>query len=576
MNKKKNLMALALSVSFVLGGASISHAEEAPIPSSQTKEEVLDNASDQASGKESEGSFTDNKEEVVTEGEQETLSNKEDDDSIKSPANLTEDAEVENQPISISDIGELEKVQASQATEPNYSIDEKEIQDYSVNERYKETDLQPGDTNQDLLKTDEKVEKDGFKFELKNPSATSPSKREYGYQITIDKETGQRTYTKVSVTDSGLVPAPLGEKPMMNEGDELTPESPNVNLKPSENGEVTAGGRQRNLNYEASEETLKHINNKDNASTSFGMKDNYIQDNPNIKFFGDNFFLGYKVNPWPNENDNLELMKLNGQYNEKVFVKGQDIDTGIKVENIDENAKERLVGQVYHPVKGKVVPGASAYIDDNGKVHVMMPEGALKLDGGKYVVNENSIFAKDPDYKGLTHLDVKFFARPRTADEFIKIAGTPDESGDTGTYVETGAGNAVINHKGSNVTIDKQGIDRYDHYNLIGGFNINLDDTRYYDQEFKDEQGNEIDPNASTSVSPGKNSTISILDPSTPGGTQKTGAEMDAAYQAGEATGKLKEEYLIAANKKNRKRVRNILRWIDEGRKQGQEMGYWW
>ncbi|MDU6792074.1 MAG: adhesin domain containing protein, partial [Anaerococcus sp.] len=187
--------------------------------------------------------------------------------------------------------------------DPNYSDDEKQIQDYDGSERYKTTDLQPGNVNQELNSTDEKKVKDGFKVDFKNPSETSPSKKEWGYQITIDKKTGQRTYTKIYVTDSGLVPAPLGEKPMMGQGDKLTSESPGVTFTPDEKGEITAAGKQRNFNYEASEETLKHINNKGNSSTSFGMKDNYTKDNPGVKFFGDNFALGYKVNPWPNEND---------------------------------------------------------------------------------------------------------------------------------------------------------------------------------------------------------------------------------------------------------------------------------
>ena len=455
--------------------------------------------------------------------------------------------------LEMSEANAPARQQAPASTETNYSNDEKEIKDYNGSERYRTTDLQPGNTNQDFKNTDEKVEKDGFKFELSNPSPTSPSKREYGYQITIDKKTGQRTYTLVYVTDSGLIPVNPGEKPMMNVGDELTLESPNVTFKPGENTIIDAARTQRNLNYEASEETLKHINNKDNDSTSFGFEDNYTKDNPNVKFFGDSFTLGYKVNPWPNENDNLQELKLNKNYydpNKKYFVQGQDINTGIKVENIDENAKERLVGQVYNPITGEIVPGSSAYIADDGNIHINMPEGALKLEGGKYVVNENSIFAKDPDYKGLQKLDVKFFARPRTAEEFKNIAETPDRFGATGTYVETGAGTADINHKGTNVTIDKQGIDRYDHYNLIGDFSLNLDDTRYYDQEFKDEDGNKIDPNESTGVNPGKKATIRILDPDTSDGTQKSGEAMDAAYKAGEATGKLDEKYLIAANKK--------------------------
>lgn len=443
------------------------------------------------------------------------------------------------------------RVMAAPSNEPNYSTDEKEIKDYSGSERYRETDLQPGNTNQEFNNTDEKIEKDGFKFELLNPSPTSPSKTEYGYQITIDKKTGQRTYTRIYITDSGLIPAQVGEKPMMNEGDKLTSKSPDVTLKPDENGEVTSGGRQINLNYEAIENTLRHINNMNNDSTSFGMKDNYTQDNPKVKFFAGNFALGYKVNPWPNENDKLEELKLNKNGYDptsKYFVQGQDIDTGIKVDNVDENAKERLVGQVYNPITGAIVPGASAYIADDGNVHIKMPEGALKKDAnGKTVINEDSIF-NTKEYKGIQQLDVRFFARPRTAEEFAKIAGTPDDFGETGTYVETGAGTADINHKGTNVTIDKQGIDRYDHYNLIGDFKLNLDDTRYYDQSFKDENGEETADRTYLNVSPGEDFTVQMYKPTNPSKTDKSGEEMNEADKKGEASGKLIMDFI---NKEN-------------------------
>ena len=436
-----------------------------------------------------------------------------------------------------------------EANEPNYGDDEAKIKDYNDSERYKTTDLQQGDTNQENLITDEGTEKDGFKFNTKNPSADSPSKTEYGYEITIDKKTGQRTYTKISITDSGLVPAPLGEKPMMEEEDKLTSESPDVTFKPNESGEVTSGGRQRNLNYEAGEETLKHINSQDNPSTSFGMKDDYTTENPNVKFFGNNFVLGYKVNPWPNENDKLQLMKLNGEYNERVFVQGQDIDTGVKVDNVDENAKERLVGQVYNPITGKIVPGASAYIGDNGNIHIKMPEGALKKDeSGKTVINEGSIF-NTPDYKALQNLDVKFFARPRTAEEFKNIAETPDEFGETGTYTETGAGTADINHKGKNVTIDKQGIDRYDHYNLIGDFKLNLDDTRYYDQSFIDGNNEDTSKNTSSGVKPGEPFEVKIYEPKDSLSPYiKSGDDMNQAKKKGEASGQVILDFINKAN----------------------------
>ena len=119
--------------------------------------------------------------------------------------------------------GAEEDKNLQKADDPNYGEDEKKIKDYNGSERYKETDLQPGDTNQSLGKDDKKVEKDGLKFDLKNPSSTSTSKTEYGYQVTIDKETGQRTYTKIYVTDSGRAPVDKGDKPMMGQGDKLTP-----------------------------------------------------------------------------------------------------------------------------------------------------------------------------------------------------------------------------------------------------------------------------------------------------------------------------------------------------------------
>lgn len=265
---------------------------------------------------------------------------------------------------------------------------------------------------------------------------------------------------------------------------------------------------------------------------------------------GANARFSFTVNPWPNENDSLELMKLNGEYNEKVFVQGQEFDTGIKIDNIDDNAKERLVGQVYHPTTGEIVPGASAYIGENGTIHIKMPKGALKKDptGLKYVVDDESIFSTDA-YKGLQNLDVKFFARPRTKAEFEKIV--TDINGGEGFYTSTGAGEATINHNGKNVVIDKQGIDRYDHYNLIGNFKLNLDDTRYYTQKFVDGNNEETDDHKFSRVLPGQDFEVKINNPSADelDKTRKTDGEMDGAYERGEATGKLNDEFLEVANR---------------------------
>lgn len=494
--------------------------------------------------KASEAQDTKERSEVKTETSLDDFINQ---DGINKLFNIEGENAEEKIEVSEDNPQDSQKVGETATTEPNYSEEEKNIKDYNDSERYKETDLTPGSTIVENDVTDEEKEKDGFKFDTVNPSPTSPSKTEYGYVISIDKKTGQRTYTKIVVSESARVPVNTGDKPMMGEGEKLTPDSPDVTYKPNEDGDIS-GTRQKLYNYEASEETLKHINSKDNDTTVIGMKDNYTADNPGNKYFGDSFLITYKVNPWPNENDKLELMKLNGEYNEKVFVQGQDINTGVKVDNIDANAKDRLVGQVYNPITGAVVPGARAYIADDGSIHIQMPEGALKKNAdGKYVVNEDSIF-NTKDYKGIQNLDVKFFARPRTLEEFKAIAETPDDSGEIGTYVETGAGTGVVNHKGTDVTIDKQGIDRYDHYNLIGKLKINLDDTRYYNQRFEDGNKEDTSTITSSAVKPGEDFKVEIVQPNDPTETDKSALDMNKAENKGEAAGKINLDFINKAN----------------------------
>ena len=447
----------------------------------------------------------------------------------------------------------------AEATEPNYSEDEKKVGNY------RESQMEPGqvDENGDLVSggpthnESNKPEmdfKDGVRYKTLEPGADSPDKKKFGIEIEIDKEKGQRTYTEIGFTNSGNLGGVLdaGSTSANDEGKKLAEGFKDPNYKAEANLDITNAGRQRNVNIGASEEDLKHINSTANDNTTMAWKGEYKVDNPNgLKATqGDSANFYFTVNPWPNENDKLQLMKLEGEYKEKVFVKGQEVDTGIKVENLDDNAKERLVGQVYNPNTGKVVPGASAYIDANGIVKIKMPKGALKQDeSGKYVVDEDSIF-NTADYKGIQHLDVRFFARPRTKAEFENVASKNNEFtlGDA-KYVGTDAGTGTINHKGTDIEIDKQGIDRYDHYNLIGKFNLNLDDTRHYDQDFKDQEGNKIDEHTSTKVFPGQDFSVEIKNPAETGGTQKTGAEMNDAYSRGEASGKLKEEFLDIANK---------------------------
>ena len=484
--------------------------------------------------------------------------------ALNHPAQATAVSNVENEAdnsgLEMSEQNQPEAQKAQEeVNEPNYTDEEKKVGNY------RESQMEPGqvDENGNLVsggpthtetKNPEMDFKDGVRYKTLEPGADSPDKKKFGIEIEIDKEKGQRTYTEIGFSNSGNIGDVLGtgNNPANKEGKKLVDGFKDPSYKAEADLEITASRSQRNLNLNATEEDLKHINSKDNPNTTMAWEGKYTKDNANgLKATqGDSANFYFTVNPWPNENDKLQLIKLEGEYKDKVFVQGQEVDTGIKVENLDDNAKERLVGQVYNPNTGKVVPGASAYIDENGIVKVKMPKGALKQDAsGKYVVDEDSIF-NTADYKGIQHLDVRFFARPRTKAEFENVASKNNEftNGDA-KYTETGAGTVNINHKGTNVTIDKQGIDRYDHYNLIGKFNLNLDDTRHYDQDFKDQQGNKLDEHTSTKVIPGEDFSVEIQDPAETGGTKKTGAEMDGAYSRGEASGKLKAEFLDIANK---------------------------
>ena len=441
-------------------------------------------------------------------------------------------------------------VKTQESSEPNYAKDEKNVG------TYKETQLERGNGPDFSIPNEASMDyKDGFRYSTVEPSKTSDSKTLWGIEMEFDKDQGQRTYTDFGFTNSGNMGGYLdaGSIPANDVGVKVAEKGSfkEANYKAESEINITASRTQRNLNLYATVEDLVHINSIENNNTIIGWKGHYSKDASDQKLKAtngtNNVNFSFTINPWPNENDKLSLITLSGSHQQKEFVQGQTITTGVKVENLDENARERLVGQVYHPVTGDVVPGAEAYIDDNGNVCVKMPEGALKLDGGKYVVNENSIFFKNPDYKGLTHLDIKFFARPRTEAEFRAISKDANYGADN--YTPTGAGTKTINHKGESVTIDKQGIARYDHYNLIGSFNLNLDDTKYYDQEFVNEEGVKLDLYTTTKVTPGKTFKVEIQDPAIPSDTQKTRDQMDEAYKNGQATGKLKEEFLITANK---------------------------
>lgn len=392
----------------------------------------------------------------------------------------------------------------------NYSLDEKEIRDFSEDNRYRDTQMPQGDGVSMSLTDKEKSKEfvEGFKYITAEPSKDLKDRTKWGVEIEFDKEKSQRTYTDFSFSNSDKLNAYLepGSVSSKEVGERLSSDKSfkDVTYKAQSDIEIIGSRSQRNLNLYANEEDLRYINDKDNKNITMAWQGKYSQD-PTIQDLrateGPSTTFSFTVNPWPNENDELAPLKLNKTYDKKEYVKGQDIKTDIKIDNLDENAKERLVGQVYNPSTGKVVKEAETYLDEDGFVHVKLPEGVINEDGTE---NKDSIF-NTPEYKGLQNLDVKFFARPRTTEEFKNIVKKREEElGSAGTYTETGAGSKFINHKGKEVEVDLQGIDRYDHYNLVGSFKLQLDDTRYYDQNFIGSDKEDTEKHTSIPILPGQ------------------------------------------------------------------------
>ena len=470
-----------------------------------------------------------------------------------------------NTELGISEEKPQAPVRAPQeATDPNYANDEAKIKDFNGSERYRSSQLDPGvvDEYGDIISggpyygsdAPNMEFKDGYRYNTLEPSPTSPDKTKWGFEIEFDKENGQRTYTDFSFTNSGNLGSLLDTREISANavGKALAESFKEPNYEATSKIAITGSRSQRNLNLYATEDDLKYINSIDNNKIIMAWEGRYTSDptGQNLRATqGPNALFTFTVNPWPNENDMLALIKLNGSHNQKEFVQGQTITTGIKVENLDENARERLVGQVYHPVTGEIVPGAEAYIDEKDKVVVKMPEGVIDEKGN---LNKDSIFYKDPKYKALQNLEVKFFARPRTAAEFKAVSDKVNFG--AGAYTPTGAGTETINHKGQDVVIDKQGIDRYDHYNEIGRFKINLDDTRYYDQGFIDGNDDDTSKHTSSAVKPGEEFEVKLYVPEDKKDkdlfpNQKTPEEMGTAKDENQAVGTIDWQYINQINK---------------------------
>lgn len=391
----------------------------------------------------------------------------------------------------------------AQPTAPNYKEDEAKVGEYAGND-LGETGIYEGATQED--------EKESIHYAIFEPNKISKDKTRFGFVVHVGDDR-DRTFADLLIlgaNNNALVT--LGDKELLDIGEEPLP-GYKVNYKPGETVNIGREARRApiTLQFMGKEELLNYINT--HKDTTFGFVDHYPEENTYpAKQILANPNVSFTMNPYPNENDSFKIIKLNGaEATDVIPAKGQLVKTGARIDNLDENAYERLVSQTYDS-KGNVIS------EDYLKAEVVMASNidALKAELGdegsdikvgdilyrmpKSYYEDGSMF-KEAIYKGLKALDVRFYVRPRTADEFQEVVTKNDTSGAGLSYIAPSSdapedagkyGDETIKQGDKDVTISKQGIARYDHYNSVGNLVINLDDTQYYDQVFKDEDGNSL------------------------------------------------------------------------------------
>ncbi|MFP5527978.1 G5 domain-containing protein [Peptococcus simiae] len=457
---------------------------------------------------------------------------------------------------------------------------------------YKDSEIANNGVKHDILKDDVGTQVEGVTATTSEPNAETIDKRTVSVTIDVDKDASQRTYTEIgsSSTQRG---APLTP----NDNGKVETKIDGVN-QPNPTDDVNATvetGRQAKYFVDAEKTYLEKLNHKDNKTGQIKWSGQYTTDNPNNQITSsENFEAHFSVNPFPNENRNLSIISVTGETSvNTVPVKGQYIKTGARIDNLlretftitDEQGNEkqitiddysRISSEVYHP-DGYVVDSKYAQAilitPDNkadilaemqkqdptatlteGDVVFKMPQGAIMNDPeaaakGEYkpILNPNSIF-NDPVFKNIQNLSARFFARPRTEAEFRQIVDK--ENADQGWvskyYTDTGAGTTAITHNGEMVVIANQGIARYDHYNKVGEITINLDDTRFYDQNWDTKKVKDTDK--MTGIKPGESKTMEIkAENEGKYPHEKTASEMNEARNKGLVTGKVDPEFIARA-----------------------------
>lgn len=325
----------------------------------------------------------------------------------------------------------------------------------------------------------------------------NPQYRDPGYfEMAIRVDTTNRAiddlyYSDTFNTSNGVLD--VSSIKFKSEGENIAGTADTVNFKPTSDLIKTKSGRSLlNLNYGMSEQDLQTINEKKDV-IYFSISGRYTTPpKENDSQFGTTSSVtGHQI-PYPNENNNGDIISV-----DKSSVNGNDrledipvtekypdrgiknclYDTGITVNNVGEEDKNRITGRVYTK-SGKELDNVRVFFDGNS-VKLKLPEGAIK--------DENSVFNKDlKDYKDL---EVELFIRPRTDDEISTLykdyGGLEPDAPD----VKSGSKsitNEIANGTGTDTTTETLPVNtynrvRYDNFNTLGRFEISLDDQSNYD-----------------------------------------------------------------------------------------------
>ena len=316
---------------------------------------------------------------------------------------------------------------------------------------------------------------EGVKIRINSPARSHPGDV-YELDILIDTEESGRAISFMNISGTILdkkdsspfdVPStksfpinPIGVGKETFSGKNVTYETEGPILVTKQLGR---GDLRRNYRYVFSDNDLIAINTQEDEAV-LGYNGKYARvfepllENEAL-FTSDNFSVYYTVVPFPNENKNGKLITLNtddiNKFENQINpIQDQTIKTGIKVDNLLDhdsyNDASRLVGQAYDK-DGNPLKDVRVYYEDD-QVKIDLPQGALQSDG--------TIFdRKSGTYRNYRDLNIELFMKPRTEDE-LKVE--------------------VIDYNGEITNLNQDKFARYNHYNKVGKFTLNIDDKSNY------------------------------------------------------------------------------------------------